>query len=196
MEDRILYIHGFNGSPNGTTGTFIKNFFKDAIIIAPELDLLDYDNTISKLKDIIKDNTITIVVGHSLGAFYTLALNTDEAFKIVINPCLYPSIEIPKLCPLANEWIEKISTAEKILYTHITGLIRQTTFASFSDNDELFSYKTVFDEIYGASGIKNTRNSIAVEGTHHISSQSLEIGLAAAMEYGEKLASVVRLWPL
>ena len=196
MEDRILYIHGFNGSPNGTTGTFIKNFFKDASVIAPELDLLDYDNTVSKLKDIIKDNTITIVVGHSLGAFYTLALNTDEAFKIVINPCLYPSIEIPKLCPLADEWIEKIRTVEKILYTHITGLIRQTTFAIFSDNDELFSYKTVFDEIYGATSIKNTRNSIAVEGTHHISSQSLEIGLAAAMEYGEKLASVVRLWPL
>ena len=196
MENRIFYIHGFNGSPNGTTGTFIKNFFKDASVIAPELDLLDYDNTVSKLKDIIKDNTITIVVGHSLGAFYTLALNTDEAFKIVINPCLYPSIEIPKLCPLADEWIEKISTAEKILYTHITGLIRQTTFAIFSDNDELFSYKTVFDEIYGATCIKNTRNSIAVEGTHHISSQSLEIGLAAAMEYGEKLASVVHLWPL
>lgn len=185
MEDRILYIHGFNGSPNGTTGTFIKKFFKDASVIAPELDLLDYDNTVSKLKDIIKDNTITIVVGHSLGAFYTLALNTDEAFKIVINPCLYPSIEIPKLYTLADEWIEKISTAEKILYTHITGLIKQTTFAIFSDNDELFSYKTVFDEIYGATGIKNTRNSIAVEGTHHISSQSLEIGLAAAMEYGE-----------
>ena len=194
MEDRILYVHGFNGSPNGTTGTFIKNFFKDAIIIAPELDLLDYDNTISKLKDIIKDNTITIVVGHSLGAFYTLALNTDEAFKIVINPCLYPSVELPKLCPLADEWIEKISTAEKILYTHITGLIRQTTFAIFSNNDELFSYKTVLDEIYGASGIKSTKNFIAVEGTHHIPPQSLELGLAAAMEYGEKLASVVSLW--
>lgn len=82
MEDRVLYVHGFNGSPNGTTGAFIKNFFKDVIIIAPELDLLDYDNTISKLKDIIKDNTITIVVGHSLGAFYTLALNTDEALKL------------------------------------------------------------------------------------------------------------------
>ena len=82
MEDRVLYVHGFNGSPNGTTGTFIKNFFKDASVIALELDLLDYDNTVSKLKDIIKYNTITIVVGHSLGAFYTLALNTDEALKL------------------------------------------------------------------------------------------------------------------
>ena len=119
MEDRILYVHGFNGSPNGTTGTFIKNFFKDAIIIAPELDLLDYDNTISKLKNIIKDNTITIVVGHSLGAFYTLALNTDEAFKIVINPCLYPSVEIPQLCLLADEWREKLASTVslRLLYS-------------------------------------------------------------------------------
>ena len=64
MEDRILYIHGFNGSPNGTTGSFIKNFFKDAIVIAPKLDLLDYDNTVSKLKDIIKDNNLNIIVTH------------------------------------------------------------------------------------------------------------------------------------
>lgn len=155
--------------------------------------MLNYDNTVSKLKDIIKDNTITIVVGHSLGAFYTPALNTDEAFRIVINPCFYSSVEIPKLCPLADEWIEKTSTVEKILYTHITGLIRQTTFAIFSNNDELFSYKTVFDEIYGTPGIKNTKNFLAVEGTHHIPPQSLELGLAAAMEYSEKLASVVRL---
>ena len=114
----------------------------------------------------------------------------------MINPCLYPSVEIPKLCSLADKWIKKISTAEKILYTHITGLIRQTTFAIFSNNDELFSYKTVFDEIYGASGIKSTKNFIAVEGTHYIPPQSLELGLAAAMEYSKKLASVVSLWQL
>ena len=183
MEERVVYIHGFNGSPNGTTGTFIKSFFDDARVIAPELDLLQYDNTVSKLQGSIKDGGITIVVGHSLGAFYTLALHTDAVFKIVINPCLYPSVEIPKLCPLAGEWIEKIRTKEKMVYTHITGRIRQTTFAIFSDNDELFSYKTIFDEMYGASGIKSTKNSITVAGTHHIPPQSLEIGLAAAMEY-------------
>ena len=33
MEDRILYVHGLNGSPNGTTGTFIKNFLKMRVLL-------------------------------------------------------------------------------------------------------------------------------------------------------------------
>lgn len=100
MEKRIVYIHGFNGSPDGTTGTCIKSFFDDALVVAPALNLLDYDTTLSKLKNIINDNDINIIIGHSLGAFYALALNTDEALTIVINPCMYPSLEIPKLAPL------------------------------------------------------------------------------------------------
>ena len=39
----VLYIHGFNGSPNGSTGSFIKQFFANDNVIAPQLDLIDFE---------------------------------------------------------------------------------------------------------------------------------------------------------
>ena len=39
---------------------------------------------------------ITCVIGSSLGGFYALSCNTSVC-KIVINPCMDPAVEIPKL---------------------------------------------------------------------------------------------------
>ncbi|MBO4698418.1 hypothetical protein J5690_02250 [bacterium] len=44
----------------------------------------------------IKTNRIKYIIGHSLGGFYALCINADVK-KIVINPCLKPHIELPKL---------------------------------------------------------------------------------------------------
>ena len=73
---------------------------------------------------------------------YTMALNDDECFKVVINPCMYPSIEIPLIdSDIANdkEWIEYFKSKEESIYSR-GGLVAQTTFGIFGTNDELVSY--------------------------------------------------------
>ena len=33
----VLYIHGFNGSPSGSTGTFVRKRFGKVNVVAPPL---------------------------------------------------------------------------------------------------------------------------------------------------------------
>ncbi len=194
MQNKVLYIHGFNGSPNGTTGSFVKSFFSDDIVVASNFDLLDYEGTLSKIKKIIDDNDINIIVSHSFGSFYTIALNDDETFKILINPCMFPSIEIPPLSnpPLDTEWIEEFQKKETEIYSQVNGLVSQTTFAIFGNNDELFSYYETFNEYYGTSSLQNKKNSIVLPGTHRLSNNSLERGLACAIDYSSVFENIMK----
>lgn len=90
---RVLIVHGFNSSGNGITANNLKSVlsnFEITKIIAPNFNLLNYDETIAKTDELAKN--IDIVIGHSLGGYYTMSLKRLEIFKILINPCINPSI--------------------------------------------------------------------------------------------------------
>ncbi|MCZ6150169.1 hypothetical protein O6B96_03735 [Campylobacter ureolyticus] len=92
---RVLIIHGFNSSDNGTTANNLKSVLSNfgiTKIIAPNFNLLNYDETIAKTDELSKN--VDIVIGHSLGGYYTMRL---EIFKIVINPCTDPLVISPNL---------------------------------------------------------------------------------------------------
>ncbi|WP_297573970.1 YqiA/YcfP family alpha/beta fold hydrolase [uncultured Campylobacter sp.] len=92
---RALIVHGFNSSGNRTTANNLKSVLNDfgiTKIIAPSFNLLNYDETIAKIDELSKN--VDIVIGHSLGGYYTMSLERLEIFKIVVNPCLDPSILI------------------------------------------------------------------------------------------------------
>lgn len=182
----ILFIHGYNGSPDGQTASFVKEYFSNDNVIAPKLDLLDFSSSFSIIKDIISSNIINIVVAHSFGAFYAFALQ-DEMLKIVINPCMFPSHEIPKLCDnqLSEDWISEFERLEEKIYSHVDGEICQTTFAIFGNNDELFSYKDVYKKLYGTNSLRDMNNYITLPGKHRLSKSSMERGLSKAMFYAE-----------
>lgn len=187
MKNNILYIHGFNGSPNGSTGTFVKSYFEDGTVFAPQLDLLNYEKTIREIKAIIRAEDINYIIAHSFGAFYAFALQDETMMKIVINPCMFPSFEIPKLSdePLSEEWVKKFEQLEEEIYSQASGYICQTTFGIFGTRDELFSYKREFDEIYGTRSLRNMLNYMTVPGQHRLPDSSLERGISKALYYAE-----------
>ena len=189
-KNNILYIHGFNGSPNGSTGTFVQNFFDgDAAVIAPQLDLLDFEKTLDEIEAIIRAEDINIIVAHSFGSFYTFALQDETMMKIVINPCMFPSIEIPKLIDDHDDfpegWVGMFEKLEEEIYSHATGLICQTTFGIFGKDDELFRYENEFEKIYGTRSLRNMVNHMEVPGQHRLPDRSLERGLSKALYYAE-----------
>ena len=98
MKKNALYIHGFMGNPKG--GTFetlnktLKNWNVHSIPF-PDLHT-DILKTQRLIKAYCKENDIEMLIGASLGAFYVLQ-HEDIIDKLVINPCMYPSVEIPKL---------------------------------------------------------------------------------------------------
>ena len=163
---KILFIHGFNGSKESSTGQSVKAGLNGKYeYIAENFDLLDVEGTLSKIQEIIKREKIDLLCGTSFGSFYVLA-SDFAGEKLVINPCMKPSEEIPKLDPsFLSEVVSKLEEIESKIYT---GQIRENIKGLFSTSDELFGEKFIplFKANFGEQVFR-------FEGTHHGGSEKL-----------------------
>lgn len=149
-REKIAYIHGYNGSPNGTSFEILSKYLGDYY----EIVGIDYDEAnpnIEQIKTELKQLNITKVIGCSLGGFITLNLG-NEFKKLVFNPCMKPSIELPKL-GASKEFVSKYSDIEKEYFKNLNGdeLDKLTTYGFFGRSDELFGpfgYKFLFKSYY------------------------------------------------
>ena len=193
MHETVLYVHGFNGSPSGHTAQAVQNFFGAEHVSGIQLDLLDYEGTLSALAAAVKERGITLIAAHSFGAFYALSQHlpfkgadpqtVQNVRTVLINPCMHPSEEITKLDPsLSDAWKKEFEEHENRLLGYFPKLSSFRTYGIFADGDELFSYKDRFDKIYGAS-FGGVHNSCMVCGAHRIPETELHKGLAAAMAF-------------
>lgn len=143
---RALYIHGYNGS--GYTGEAIEKIAKaQGIDIKVFTEKFNKNPTeiLKKVKTLIRTKDINLLIASSYGAF--IALQITNLFKIVINPCLFPSIEIPKL-DSSFRFIDECKKLEKNQFSIIDSEAKSLTFGLFASNDELFSYKSTFAQYY------------------------------------------------
>ena len=177
----ILYIHGLNSDKNSSTFKILKSSLKDYNWYTDTFDLLDTNATTHHIEEIIRTNQITTVVASSLGAFYGLNIR-DSLAKILINPCMKPSIEISKLAD--NVDTEAFEEMEKDIYSNIDSELRMCTYSVFGDRDELFDYSEMFTQLYG-------KNFIRVSGGHILDNETLlssvQSGLHCFDELNKKL---------
>lgn len=182
QNKKVLYIHGLNSSSNSLTGKQIKEYLGDKMnIFIPTWDLtkVGVDKDIKKY---IAKNNISIVIASSLGAFYALTI-TDSVAKILINPCLHPSVEIPKLETLTAEQIEYFRNLEKQIKDNTDSEMRMCTFAGFGDKDTLFNYQKEFKHEFG--------NMVVVPGSHKLPEKSLYKVLEVGFEYFNKIQNIL-----
>ena len=182
---KVLYIHGFNGSPSGSTGTFVRKRFGKANVVAPQFDLMDHEATRAKIEEILRSDGIEIVFGHSFGGFYALEVAREGIFTIAINPCMRPSAEIPRLSeePVPEEWVAAFREREERLYASIGEEVRRSTFAVFGKEDELFSYKDLWLRTFSTDSVRGHRDWIMVPGGHRLPNRSMKTGMLRAMQF-------------
>ena len=175
-REKILYIHGLGSDSNSGTGNYIKEFLKDDYeIIIPSWDLISNPfDTIKAINKFILENDITLVIASSLGAFFALNQN-PEVRRILINPCLEPSVQIPKLIELKESQINSFKHIESTMVEYIPPS-HPNIFAGFGDKDELFNYQDLFRERYD-------NNMIVVEGGHKLPKDSLEEVIKKGLAY-------------
>lgn len=173
----ILYIHGLNSDKNSYTFRTLKSGLKDYNWYTDTFDLLDTDATTQHIEEIIKTNKISIVVASSLGAFYGLNIR-DSLAKILINPCMKPSIEIPKLAD--NVDTEAFEKMEDDIYSNIDSELRMCTYSVFGDRDELFDYSDKFTRLYG-------KKFIRVSGGHILDNETLLSSVHSGLQYFDGL---------
>ena len=127
---KLLYIHGYNSTGNSNTATQLKASFEGSNleVHSPDVDP-NPDISIPVLTNYIKEHGISIVMGSSLGGFLALKLKNLVDYTIICNPCVYPSIELPKYKPYEYDVLSFVSET------------RAHTTAFLGLNDEVFSYK-------------------------------------------------------
>lgn len=166
----ILYIHGLGGNKEGASGQYIKAFFEQSgnhQVHLETFDLVSIESTINQIKELLKIWRIDCIMATSLGAFYALLF--QESHRIILtNPCMLPSIEIPKLTPLHSETIQEFQKLENRLYSDEGNHCTRQIFAAFADGDELFSYRDFFLRHYPDCPV------ISFPGNHQLSKEALQ----------------------
>lgn len=193
MKHNILFIHGFGSNKETYKGNKLKELFPEHNWILESFDLLNVEKTIHQIVDIIKENDIDTVVSSSLGCIYNLYLKKIKSLdkpvvnKILINPCCYPSDELPKLAEIPQMALEYCEAMEFNIYHRHEDNHPGNLFGIFAKNDELLHYHDFFVRKYGAP---NESNCIWVEGTHAmLSEEVLKDSFMRAMVYFEQVAA-------
>lgn len=162
----ILYVHGYNSS--GGTGRALEQLcapsgYKVHHIPIPQRA----DEAILLVRQYLKEHpAIRLVVGSSLGAF--VALHQTGYPKLVVNPCLHPSVELPKIG--ASDDVAQSYLPYEHQLVEIAGKDEQPlTYALFSDHDEQFDYRSELETLYRKAQIGTIPG-----GKHSINDEQLK----------------------
>lgn len=153
MKEKILYIYGYGSNPNDSFTMKELKKVTDELgydLISIKYDQEDPDCGLNVLEAYIRNNKIKYVIGHSLGGFITLCID-ENVKKIVINPCMKPHFELPKLGKISKETLYE--------YEYLYGWLTdgngtpwtsqlEDVIGLFGDHDELIDYYEIFKKQY------------------------------------------------
>ncbi|NLO70464.1 MAG: hypothetical protein GX102_05890 [Porphyromonadaceae bacterium] len=171
---KILYIHGYGSGANSITGSEIQRKLGDnATVFLPGFsnDLFLFENMKQNIRsavNFIKEHNVDLVIGSSMGGF--TAMQIPEVQKILIKPAMVPSEIFGHgiLDEITEEDLEKYRQLEN---REVSPDEKKLTYALFSTDDELFSYKERFEKLYDSA------KSFSMTGKHVISPRSIRENL-------------------
>ena len=155
----VLFIYGYGGSPQSRFCTLIREALPkgEYNVLCPQYPQEDCNRANDFLLKYIDENNIDLVIGTSLGGFIALILDTRVP-TIVLNPCMVPSVELPKLEPRPDHPDDVRPSAEMIATYkpfepsafNKEAIKRRLIVGMFAENDELLGmkYKDAFIDCY------------------------------------------------
>ena len=161
---KALYIYGFNSNSNSSTKDMLNTLLKEFgyEVVSVDYDQMDPNASLDKIEDYIENNDIDLVIGCSLGGFYTLCVSNNVK-KIVINPCMFPSKELPKIVKLPDDVLREYKRLESFLYEDNKLLPIDDVMGLFGTHDELFSYYDFFKSIFNKAYKFNSPHRPTIE---------------------------------
>lgn len=168
----VFYVWGYGGSPDSKTVKNLKELLgKKYNVISDYYAQYNPEEAIKDIKYYIEQYKIDILVGSSLGGYIVLQIPGIK--KVIINPCLYPNIELPLLKDEEGDDAVPahiIDFYEKYISNHDVweNFNNDETVFVMGNNDELFGMK-YFDEI-----TEHSNNVKISEQGHHNTKTSLK----------------------
>lgn len=143
----VLYIHGFEGSGNGPSSQLLQKVLGDEYyVMAPKLDLLDFEWTIDKIK--LFAFAADFIVASSFGCFYAMMIKDKN--KILINPALPNDLVRNSLIDNADELNTKL---DEFLKVPLSLQDKDETYFAFGLQDDLVNNKDWAKEYYSEARI-------------------------------------------
>jgi len=159
---KILYVHGLGGGKESQTGQWLKKYCVNDTVYAPDIPF-NPKEAINFILDFCNKNNIDLLVGHSLGGFYSMCIGSLA--KILINPAMRASEDLMSIgfgtfpyhsvrengdteFTITEEFLKALKKEEDFFYSDVDYEIRVENFAVFGTNDELFSHIEDFKKVF------------------------------------------------
>lgn len=165
MKKKILYVHGYNGSPYGHSFSLLEKY-TDYELISIDYDPEDPVDAINKIKRAVYTGGVYVIVASSLGAFLTA--NAFGIPRILFNPCWIPSAELPKI-GYNPKMISPYVKLEKELPERIDQMEKDIVHVVCTTDDELLRNK------YHKPLQKLFPNYYELSGPHHLTEEAVEL---------------------
>ena len=163
-EKKILYIYGWGSNSDSRTGNILRRNLPEGYEVHTfTYNQHDAAEAMAQIRQFISDHDIGLVIGSSLGGF--LALLQTGVPRVVVNPCLAPSVELP-LIGVPHDIADTYKPFEPLVRNSdlednclVGGL--------FASDDELLGqrYIPLFDKYYPSH--------IPFTGTHRLSEENI-----------------------
>lgn len=188
---KILYIHGLGSGKYSETPKRLQAALPEAEVIVPEIPINPHEAQRFLGKNFLNDTSIDLVVGSSLGGFYSLLLKHHK--KLLANPALFADEDIANGIGLGEQEFlsprENGATTYMIddYFIHDLSMIRRkifrgypqrlgkptqeqvnNTWAIFADNDELLHH---YDDF---CGLFRSDHTCKMKGEHRVSEENMQ----------------------
>ena len=180
---QALFIHGFNSDEHSSTGAKVKDVLMEAHFSTTikTFDVLNPFKTKKEIEELLKSGSFDLVVGHSLGGFYTLIATSPNVKKILINPSIAPDQDLRRISSIEEVILKDFATLNEEKRETSNEEEKESVFALFGKKDELLTddergpYLDLFLRYYG-------NHYVMLDCTHRPDEASLKIGLPLALK--------------
>lgn len=150
---KVLFVYGYGGSPESTMCQLFRKFlprdrFEVVSYVYPQHDCAQ---AVAFLDKVVASEGIDLVIGTSLGGFITLALETRVP-KVVVNPCMKPTVELPLLTPRPDH-PDDVQPSPELVATYAP--FEQCLFATSHLDEPITGFFAEGDELLGTKYVEN-----------------------------------------
>lgn len=164
----FLYIHGFASTGNAFKGKVLGNYFGREKVISPTLPV-DPVKAMAILEQIVAENSDNelVLVGSSLGGFYSIYLSEKYGLKaVLINPVIDWSVMkhvvgVNKNWQTGEEFEFSESEYESLQQFHVTKPNCDNFLLLLQKDDELLDYRKTIEFMPTAEAV------VKSGGGHH-----------------------------
>lgn len=174
---KIIYVHGLGSGANSSTGALLREIFIDDTVVCAEMPIKPLE-ALSYLKDLVNKEKPDLVIGTSLGGFYTMQIAGVK--KLLINPALDADNDIKNVIGLGeyNYFCTRIDGIQKYIIDEqmikdlaflknrfynewLDWEVKSEIFSIFGNSDNLFSHKDIFKRMFRKT------NMFEIDGMGH-----------------------------